>query len=77
MVEQLILMSQSSVIEADDINLGDNNTESSDLESLERKAIVQALAQNGNNITSTANQLCLTRQSLYRKIEKIGITIPR
>ncbi len=77
MVERLILMSQSSIIEADDINLGDNNTESSDLESLERKAIVQALSQNGNNITSTANQLGLTRQSLYRKIEKLGITIPR
>ena len=36
----------------------------------ERERIRQALVANGSNITKTARQLGLTRQTLYRRLEK-------
>ncbi len=40
---------------------------------VEQERLRRVLAQNGNNLAKTARQLGLTRQSLYRRLEKYGI----
>ena len=44
-----------------------------DLEELERAAVRRALSKHGGNITHAADELGLTRKSLYRRIEKYGL----
>lgn len=43
------------------------------LERLERKAIERALRQSKGNVTYAAELLGITRFSLYRKMEKLGL----
>ncbi|MDE6545090.1 MAG: sigma-54-dependent Fis family transcriptional regulator, partial [Paramuribaculum sp.] len=43
------------------------------LEDMERAAIQQALVATGGNLTQMASKLGITRQSLYRRMEKYGI----
>ena len=44
-----------------------------DLEAMERAAVRRALSKHGGNITHAADELGLTRKSLYRRIEKYGL----
>ena len=44
-----------------------------DLEEIERAAVRRALSKHGGNITHAAQDLGLTRKSLYRRIEKYGL----
>ncbi len=44
-----------------------------DLEEIERAAVRKALSKHGGNITRAADELGLTRKSLYRRIEKYGL----
>ena len=44
------------------------------LESLERDAIVQALADHAGNKTDAAGHLGMSRATIYRKIRDYGIT---
>ena len=44
-----------------------------DLEEIERAAVRRALSKHGGNITRAADDLGLTRKSLYRRIEKYGL----
>jgi transcriptional regulator with PAS, ATPase and Fis domain len=43
------------------------------LAELERQAIAAALARHGGNVTYAAQELGVTRASLYRRIEKYGL----
>ncbi len=43
------------------------------LDDIERKAILKALRQADNNLSTAAQMLGITRQSLYRRMEKYGI----
>lgn len=56
---------QSSTPEPEDDTL--------DLEDLERVTIRKALSKHGGNISRAAEELGLTRRSLYRRIEKYGL----
>ena len=47
--------------------------DSLDLEEIERAAVRRALSKHGGNITRAADDLGLTRKSLYRRIEKYGL----
>ncbi|WP_412070031.1 sigma-54-dependent transcriptional regulator [Rubrivirga sp. IMCC43871] len=47
--------------------------DSLDLEDIERAAVRRALSMHGGNVTRAANELGLTRKSLYRRIEKYGL----
>lgn len=47
----------------------------SSLESKERQSIETALAQTGGNLTRAAGLLGISRQALYRRMEKYGITL--
>lgn len=44
-----------------------------ELEDLERKAIIKALKKFNGNITDTSKELGLSRQALYRRIEKFNL----
>lgn len=44
------------------------------LEELEKQTILQALEAHGNNLTQTALSLGISRASLYRRLEKYGIS---
>lgn len=44
------------------------------LENMERDAILKALRQADNNLSIAAKMLGITRQSLYRRMEKYGIS---
>lgn len=48
--------------------------EGSTLIDMERQAITKALAEYNGNISQTAASLGITRQTLYRKLEKFGLT---
>lgn len=50
------------------------NSHRSNLELREREAVEQAIAHSGGNLTRAAALLGITRQSLYRRMEKYGIT---
>lgn len=55
---------------------GNQNTsalQSSNLEEIERKALIEALEISGGNFTQAARILGVTRQTLYRKLEKHGL----
>jgi transcriptional regulator of acetoin/glycerol metabolism len=47
--------------------------ESLDLETLERRAIEQALSQSAGNISLAATVLGLSRAALYRRMSKHGL----
>jgi transcriptional regulator with PAS, ATPase and Fis domain len=43
------------------------------LEDMEKKMIISALLKNAQNQSATAEQLGITRQTLYNKIRKYGL----
>ena len=43
------------------------------LEDVERSTILQALRNSDGNLSRAADELGITRQSLYRRIEKLGL----
>lgn len=82
LVERTLLVSASSRLDARDFRgqyTGDtmSTLSSSDitLESKERSAIENALAQSVGNMSRTAALLGISRQALYRRIEKYGIKL--
>lgn len=83
-VERTILVSATDIINAADVERNLPQTSHPDatqavpmtgmtLEDMERAAIQQALADTGGNLTQMASKLGITRQSLYRRMEKYGI----
>ncbi|WP_185234066.1 sigma-54-dependent transcriptional regulator [Teredinibacter franksiae] len=70
------LLSEGRDISFDDfglmLNLLSNKTHKISLEP-DKNTIVMALEQNSGNISQAARQLGLTRQALYRRLEKYGI----
>ena len=86
-VERTLLVCDKEVLEAvdfkqhyqpvqtmDTTNLS-KSTEGMTLEEVERQAIMDALSRYDNNLTQVAQVLGITRQSLYRRIEKFGIEL--
>ncbi|HPD87321.1 MAG TPA: sigma-54 dependent transcriptional regulator, partial [Proteiniphilum sp.] len=73
-MERAVILSSGYMLYADDILLTpvamDRNSESLNLEELERKAIDQAMKQSGGNMNRAADLLGISRFTLYRKIGK-------
>jgi DNA-binding NtrC family response regulator len=63
----------AAVIAAASITRSRRAAESLDLETLERRAIEQALAQSDGNISQAATVLGLSRAALYRRMSKHGL----
>lgn len=76
-IEKAVILSESNVIKSDDLYLkqsGSINTGSSftTLDEMEKRMIQQALDKNNGNFTAAADQLGITRQTLYNRIKKSG-----
>jgi transcriptional regulator with PAS, ATPase and Fis domain len=81
-VERAVIMSNSSVLQPEDFNFNisyaegdqDNVTiEQYNLDEVEKILIRKVLKKYNGNITQAANELGLTRSSLYRRLEKYAI----
>ena len=75
-IEKAVILSDSGVLKPDDFYLRHNTSTSSNdsfftLDEMERQMIQQALDNNNGNFTAAAEQLGVTRQTLYNKLKKI------
>src|SRR6187431_1794054 len=77
-IERAVIMTDSAVLQETDFLLSRslttgpmNNT--LNLDEVEKTAIVKALQMHNGNISKAADELGLTRASLYRRMEKYGI----
>lgn len=74
-IEKAVILSDSNVINADDLYLknsyqitGSSNFKT--LEEMEKQMIQSAIDENHGNLTAAAEQLGVTRQTLYNRIKK-------
>ena len=80
-VERAVILTDGTVIDAADLQFSAAQPAAAsplgagslDLEEIEAAAVRAALARHGGNITHAADELGLTRKSLYRRIEKYGL----
>ena len=82
-IERAVILTEASVIGPGDLQLDYAETQSGvapsvmptilNLDHLEKETILKALRKHGFNISRTANELGLTRASLYRRMEKHDI----
>lgn len=81
-MERCVILCDKAVIGAEDIlleNTGATSHEASavpaslNLDELERQAIHRAISLSNGNLTQAAEMLGITRYSLYRKIDKLGV----
>ncbi len=80
MIERAVLISDgtlgrnlfSSEVEGIDLSAPAPIASAPKLDDVERNAIAEALEKSGGNLTSTARYLGITRQTLYRRMEKYG-----
>ena len=81
LIERAVLLSDSENINENDFNLDYGNQtltevkENLNLFELEKTAIFKAINKSGNNLSRLADILGISRQSLYRKLEKHDIKI--
>lgn len=82
-VERALILTDGTIIDVDDLQFSASaapeasgaglGVASLDLEEIERAAVRSALSKHAGNITHAAEELGLTRKSLYRRIEKYGL----
>jgi DNA-binding NtrC family response regulator len=76
-IEKAVILSETSILKPEDLHLrqsnySDTNNAFNTLEEMERLMIQQALENNNGNYTAAAEQLGITRQTLYNRIKKTG-----
>ena len=74
-IEKAVILSESSVIKPDDLYLKHSSSLNgtgpfTTLEEMEKQMIQQALDKNYGNFTAAAEQLGVTRQTLYNRLKK-------
>lgn len=77
-IERGVIMTDSDTLQESDFLLSRTLTSSSssntlNLDEVEKSAIVRALQMHNGNISKAADELGLTRASLYRRMEKYGL----
>ncbi len=77
-IEKAVILSDGPVLKPDDFFLKPNNSVSIDrsslkLEDMEKNLINQALDKNPGNVSAAADELGITRQTLYNKMKKFGM----
>jgi DNA-binding NtrC family response regulator len=75
-IEKAVILSEGSVLKAEDffmrpVVLGRNSDSEMTLEEMEKRMINQAIDKNNGNLSAAAEQLGITRQTLYNKIKKL------
>lgn len=76
-IEKTVILSDSNIIKPDDLYLrhsgsADESFPFATLEEMEKQMIRKALDKNNGNYTAAADQLGVTRQTLYNKLRKSG-----
>lgn len=78
-VERAVLVSLEDHIQPKDLGLQQTELsesyETMTLEEAEKQLILKALQRNENNVASASEQLGVSRNALYRRMEKYGIDI--
>ena len=75
-IEKAVIMCEDEIIKPEHIELHATTrpaTEAQTLEDMERQLIANAIAQCGGNLSQVAQQLGITRQTLYNKIKRYGL----
>ncbi len=78
-IERAVIMSDGNRLDADDFFLkspqkvDDLELDTFNLDELERKVINRVMQRHKGNVSHAANELGLTRTSLYRRLEKYGL----
>jgi DNA-binding NtrC family response regulator len=75
-IEKAVILSDGARLKASDFFIENEMSpvsQNETLEDLEKAAIINTLKKNGFNQNKTAEQLGITRQTLYNKIKKYGI----
>lgn len=78
-IERAVIMTDSSSLQESDflfsrsMNNMASTSDTLNLDEVEKTAIVKALSMHGGNISKAADELGLTRASLYRRMEKYGL----
>jgi two-component system, NtrC family, response regulator HydG len=77
-IERAVIMTDSETLQESDFLLSRTLTASTsnhtlNLDEVEKSAIVKALQMHNGNISKAADELGLTRASLYRRMEKYGL----
>ncbi|NKF23993.1 sigma-54-dependent transcriptional regulator [Solimonas marina] len=75
-IERARLLCSDGVIRAADLGLSPRRAASRNAEEPDRDAIASALKVNGGNISRAAQSLGLSRQALYRRMERHGFSSP-
>ena len=76
-IEKAVILSEGNVLKADDFFMrpvvsGRASETELTLEEMEKRMINQAIEKNNGNLSAAAEQLGITRQTLYNKIKKLG-----
>jgi transcriptional regulator with PAS, ATPase and Fis domain len=74
-IEKSVILSESNILKPDDLylrhsNIVNSNNPFATLEEMEKQMIQQALEKNNGNFTAAAEQLGITRQTLYNRFKK-------
>lgn len=76
-IEKAVILSEKNIIRAADLFIRPGKTstfnESANLEDIERQAIEAAITQNDGNLTAAAEQLGVSRQTLYNKLKRFNM----
>jgi len=76
-IEKAVILSEGNVLKTDDFFMkpvfsGRTNETELNLEEMEKRLINLAIEKNSGNLSAAADQLGITRQTLYNKIKKSG-----
>lgn len=75
-IEKAVILSDNKLLKPNDFFFRENyekdNVKSETIEEMERKMIMKALKNQNNNMSATADQLGVSRQTLYNKMKKYG-----
>ncbi|OUL63897.1 sigma-54 dependent transcriptional regulator [Flavobacterium sp. AJR] len=79
-IERAVILCENNLITVSDLDLNeittyDENPDDIQLSTVEKATVEKALLKNNNNISKTAEELGLSRGSLYRRLEKYNINL--
>jgi DNA-binding NtrC family response regulator len=76
-IEKAVILSEDNMLTSNDFVFGyapnDFVPHDETLDDMEKKMIISALNRHGQNMTAVANQLGITRPTLYNKVKRYGI----
>ncbi len=77
-VEKAVILCETNILKPEDFFMRPSSSGRSlnpemTLEEMEKQMIDLALEKNSGNLTATADQLGITRQTLYNKVKKYGL----